>query len=195
MYNISFLHAEGPVAAEVWIDARHRLLRVSIPHVAVELVRDDIASVGTRVRALTHAGDETVSVRSEGFGLAATVTTPVERPQPADGWPAVLLVSGPGAPDRDGTFSDVPVFGQLAAALADAGFLVARYDRRGTGQSGGRPESAGSRSTPKTRAGWCAIWTIGTTWTGIASRWSGTRRADGRRCSPPRGNGGPTTWC
>ncbi len=143
MYNISFLHAEGPVAAEVWIDARHRLLRVSIPHVAVELVRDDIASVGTRVRALTHAGDETVSVRSEGFGLAATVTTPVERPQPADGWPAVLLVSGPGAPDRDGTFSDVPVFGQLAAALADAGFLVARYDRRGTGQSGGRPESAG----------------------------------------------------
>ena len=92
---------------------------------------------------LTHAGDEAVNVRSAGFGLAATVTVPVDRPRPAEGWPAVLLVSGPGAPDRDGTFSGVPVLGQLALALADAGFLVARYDRRGIGQSGGRPESAG----------------------------------------------------
>ena len=55
----------------------------------------------------------------------------------------MLLVSGPRAPDRDGTFAGVPVLGQLASTLADAGFLVARYDRRGTGQSGGRPESAG----------------------------------------------------
>ena len=143
VYSISFLYADGPVAAEVWIDARHRLARVSIPQVAVDVVRDDIGAVGTRVRALTHAGDEAVNVRSEGFGLAATVTVPVDRSPPADGWPAVLLVSGPGAPDRDGTFSGVPVFGHLAAALADAGFLVARYDRRGIGRSGGRPESAG----------------------------------------------------
>ena len=143
VYGVSFLHADGPVAAEVWTDARHRLLRVSIPHAALDLVRDDTAAVGTRVRALTHAGDERVGVPSEGFGLAATVTVPVDVPRPANGWPAVLLVSGPGAPDRDGTFSGVPVLGRLAAALADAGFLAARYDRRGTGQSGGRPESAG----------------------------------------------------
>ena len=143
VYGVSFLHADGPVAVEVWTDARRRLLRVSIPHAAVDLVRDDTAAVGTRVRALTHAGDERVGVRSEGFGLAATVTVPVDVPRPAAGWPAVLLVSGPGAPDRDGTFSGVPVLGRLAGALADAGFLAARYDRRGTGQSGGRPESAG----------------------------------------------------
>ena len=143
VYGVSFLHDDGPVAVEVWTDARHRLLRVSIPHVAVDLVRDDTAAVGTRVRALAHAGDERVGVRSEGFGLAATVTVPVDAPRPSAGWPAVLLVSGPGAPDRDGTFEGVPVLGQLAAALADAGFLAARYDRRGVGQSGGRPESAG----------------------------------------------------
>jgi alpha-beta hydrolase superfamily lysophospholipase len=35
------------------------------------------------------------------------------------------------------------VFGQLANALADAGYLVLRYDKRGIGQSGGRPETAG----------------------------------------------------
>ena len=142
-YGVSFLHADGPVAVEVWIDARHRLVRVSIPHVAVDLVRDDVAAVGAGVRAVAHAGDEKVNVRSAGFGLAATVTVPVGRPRPADGWPAVLLVPGPGAPTRDGAFSGVPVLGQLASGLADAGFLVARYDRRGIGQSGGRPESAG----------------------------------------------------
>ena len=143
VHDISFVHDDGTVAAEVWTDARHRLLRVSIPQAAVDLVRDDIGGVGSRIRAAAHPGDETASVRSEGFGLAATVTAPVDRPRPPDGWPAVLLVSGPGAPDRDGTFAGVPVLGQLASTLADAGFLVARYDRRGTGQSGGRPESAG----------------------------------------------------
>ena len=36
----------------------------------------------------------------------------------------------------------VPVLGQLAGALADAGFVAVRYDKRGHGQSGGRAESA-----------------------------------------------------
>jgi pimeloyl-ACP methyl ester carboxylesterase len=36
----------------------------------------------------------------------------------------------------------VPIFAQLAEALSEAGFLVVRYDPRGVGQSGGRPESA-----------------------------------------------------
>ncbi len=143
VHGISFVHDDGPVAAEVWTDARHRLLRVSIPQAALDLVRDDISGVGTRIRGAAHPGDETASVRSEGFGLAATVTAPVDRQRPPDGWPTVLLVSGWGAPDRDGTFGGVPVLGQLASTLADAGFLVARYDRRGTGRSGGRPESAG----------------------------------------------------
>jgi uncharacterized protein len=36
----------------------------------------------------------------------------------------------------------IPVLGQLAAGLVDAGFLVVRYDKRGAGQSGGRVETA-----------------------------------------------------
>ena len=39
--------------------------------------------------------------------------------------------------------------GQIANALADAGYLTVRYDRRGSGQSGGRSESA----TVETHAG------------------------------------------
>jgi dipeptidyl aminopeptidase/acylaminoacyl peptidase len=36
----------------------------------------------------------------------------------------------------------VPILGQLAGALAEAGFVAVRYDKRGHGQSGGRAESA-----------------------------------------------------
>jgi pimeloyl-ACP methyl ester carboxylesterase len=56
--------------------------------------------------------------------------------------PAVVLAGPVGAGDRDEFAFGVPVFAQLAAALADAGYAVLRYDKRGVGQSGGRPESA-----------------------------------------------------
>ena len=49
---------------------------------------------------------------------------------------------GPGRRDRDEFVAGIPIFAQLANALADAGFLVVRYDERGAGQSGGRQESA-----------------------------------------------------
>src|SRR5204863_9616059 len=42
----------------------------------------------------------------------------------------------------DETVFGIPVFAQLANALADAGFAVVRYDKRGVGQSGGRGEFA-----------------------------------------------------
>jgi pimeloyl-ACP methyl ester carboxylesterase len=56
--------------------------------------------------------------------------------------PAVVLVGGSGPTDRDGLAVGIPILGQIAGALADAGYLVVRYDKRGIGQSGGRAESA-----------------------------------------------------
>jgi hypothetical protein len=56
--------------------------------------------------------------------------------------PAVVLVSGSGPTDRDEVAYGIPIFGQLAGAIADGGFIVVRYDKRGVGQSGGRQESA-----------------------------------------------------
>jgi alpha/beta superfamily hydrolase len=50
-----------------------------------------------------------------------------------------VLVGGSGPTDRDGLAYGIPVLGEIAGALADAGFLVVRYDKRGIGQSGGRP--------------------------------------------------------
>ena len=53
-----------------------------------------------------------------------------------------MLIAGCGPLDRDETAYGIPIFAQLANALADAGFAVVRYDKRGVGQSGGRSEFA-----------------------------------------------------
>ena len=143
-YRITFVDPSQPLDAEVWIDENDRLLRVSLPYAALEVARRDIASVSARLTTdPPHPGSERVRVPAAGFSLATTVTAPVDLTPPADGrWPAVLLVPGTGPVDRDEIVSGVPIFRQLAWTLTDRGFVVARYDKRGFGQSGGRAESA-----------------------------------------------------
>lgn len=143
-YRITFVDPSQPLDAEVWVDENGRLLRVSLPYASLEVARRDIASVSARLTTdPPHPGSERVRVEAAGFSLATTVIAPVDVPPPPGGrWPAVVLVPGTGPVDRDETVSGVPVFRQLAWALADRGFVVARYDKRGYGQSGGRAESA-----------------------------------------------------
>ncbi|MEZ5285925.1 MAG: alpha/beta fold hydrolase [Vicinamibacterales bacterium] len=73
-----------------------------------------------------------------GFNLAGTFTRPAGE---AARLPAVVLIGGSGPTDRDETVAGIPIFGQLARGLVEAGFAVVRYDKRGVGQSGGRTES------------------------------------------------------
>lgn len=143
-YRLTFDNPEQPLAAEVWVDETQRLLRLSIPFASLDVVRQDLSAASTRLTAEAHPGDEQVRVQTDGFSLATTVTSPPETAPPAgaDGRAAVVLVPGPASSDRDGTRHGIPIFGQMAGALADGGVVVARYDRRGTGQSGGRAESA-----------------------------------------------------
>jgi len=80
-------------------------------------------------------------IPATGFNLGATLTRPANA-VPGARLPAVILLAGSGVADRDGLALGVPTLGQLAGALANAGFLAVRYDKRGYGQSGGRSESA-----------------------------------------------------
>jgi pimeloyl-ACP methyl ester carboxylesterase len=135
------LDAPGaPFELTLWADENGRLLRLSIPVQSIEIAREDIASVATRRVTVSRSNDEQVRVPANGFSLAATLS----KPEGATGrqLPAVILVAGSGSQDRDETAFGVPIFGQLAGRLADAGFVVLRYDKRGVGQSGGRIESA-----------------------------------------------------
>ena len=137
-FTIEFQNPSGPLAAEVTIDDRARLVRLEIGAAGLAVVRSDLATVATRVEPARNPTDTDVTIPASGFSLAGTITTP-----PATGrmrHPAVILVAGSGAVDRDETVAGIPIFTQLAQGLADHGFLVLRYDKRGVGQSGGRTE-------------------------------------------------------
>ena len=163
-YAIVFGNRSGPVAGEIWADEDGRLLRFTVPAQALEVAREDIAAVSSRIEKLGRKGDEQVFVPSNGFSLAATISKPpapsappatasqgpvapraqepVNPKTPMPRLPAVVLVPGSGQVDRDEAIAGIPIFAQLANVLSDAGFLVLRYDKRGVGQSGGRDESA-----------------------------------------------------
>jgi pimeloyl-ACP methyl ester carboxylesterase len=86
--------------------------------------------------------DSEMMIPGDGFNLAATVTAPASAAAARVRHPAVILVPGSGPVDRDETVAGIPIFAQLAGALAQQGFLVVRYDKRGVGRSGGRDERA-----------------------------------------------------
>ena len=132
--------AGSMIDAEVWIDANGKLLRFSVPLQGVDVVREDLASVSSRQVTISRPNDEQVKFGSNGVTLAGTLSKP--KAATAGKLPAVVLVSGSGPHDRDSVVFDIPIMGEVADALADAGFIVLRYDKRGFGQSGGRLDSA-----------------------------------------------------
>jgi pimeloyl-ACP methyl ester carboxylesterase len=140
VFTLALASTGGRSLMEIWIDDRGRLARLEMPEVSVVVIRDDLASVMARTEHVRHPGDEDLFVPANGFSLGATFTTPPSRPTRDAA--AVVLVSSPGPQDRDFTTYGVPIFGQLASALADAGYFVVRYDGRGVGRSGGRTENA-----------------------------------------------------
>jgi dienelactone hydrolase len=140
-FRLTFQNPSGPLPVDIWVDSRGRLARLEITSASLQVVREELASAMTRFEAVSHPGDEPAMIPASGFNLAATVTRPVGQQQKLR-LPAVILVPGSGQQDRNETVVGIPIFGQIANALADAGFLVIRYDKRGVAQSGGRSESA-----------------------------------------------------
>jgi pimeloyl-ACP methyl ester carboxylesterase len=137
-WQITFLNPSGEIPAEVWVEGG-RLVRFDMPSQSLSVARADVAAVSSRVVTGARPNDEQVFVRAAGFNLAATVSKPATASEPL---PAVILVGGSAAADRDETVAGVAIFSQLAGSIAEAGYLVVRYDKRGTGQSGGRTEVA-----------------------------------------------------
>ena len=79
------------------------------------------------------AEDVTFPNAGAGIVLAGTLTLPA-----GDGpFPAVVLLTGSGAQDRDETIFDHRPFAVWADALTRRGVAVLRYDDRGVGGSGG----------------------------------------------------------
>lgn len=137
-YEVVFQNPNGPLAASVTIDDRARLVRLDIPSANLRLVRTELAGVATRSQPVRNAADTDVLIPGAGFTLAGSMTMPQATGRLRH--PAVVLVAGSGSVDRDEVVAGIPIFAQLAGALAEQGFVVLRYDKRGVGQSGGRSE-------------------------------------------------------
>jgi uncharacterized protein len=139
-FAVQFVTAQ-PFESEVWVQPDGRLVRLVVATQSLDYARNDIVSVASRREPVSHPGDEQVRFQANGFMLAGTLSKPAGALPKGTRLPAIVLVSGGGDVDRDETVAETPVFGQLASALADAGFIAVRYDKRGVGQSGGRNES------------------------------------------------------
>lgn len=140
-YDVILLNPNSNTAVTITTDVQGNLLTVRIPSQGVDIVRADLASVTVRTHVHSNPGDEAVTIQATGFNIGATLTRP-PKTAPGTRLPAVILQAGFAANDRDGYIAGIPVIGQLAGALANAGFMAVRYDKRGYGQSGGRSESA-----------------------------------------------------
>jgi pimeloyl-ACP methyl ester carboxylesterase len=139
-YTLTLSDAKGSTTVNLYADDKGSLLRVNVPAIGLDVMREDLASSTARAVVHSNPGDEPVNIPATGFNLGATITKPTSAS--AARLPAVVLLSGAGADDRDGVLSAVPITGQLAGAIAGAGYIAVRYDKRGNGQSGGRAESA-----------------------------------------------------
>jgi pimeloyl-ACP methyl ester carboxylesterase len=138
--RIAILLPAGRLDADLWTDDNGRMIRFSVPLQSVEVVREDIAAVSSRSVTISRPNDQQINIPSNGFSLAGTLSRPAQ--STAARLPAVVLVGGSGPTDRDSLVAGIPIFGQIADALANAGYIVVRYDKRGIGQSGGRAEAA-----------------------------------------------------
>lgn len=138
-YDLVFENPDGDLPVSLTATTDGGLVRVNVAAAGIDVVRTDIAAATSRTQVFTNAGEEAVTIPVTGFNLAGTLTKPVRA---AGRLPAVVILPASGIGDRDGFGLGPPIYGQLAGALAEAGFLVVRYDKRGFGQSGGRSESA-----------------------------------------------------
>ena len=124
VYQLAVEQAERTLNVEMWVDEDRRLLRVKLPTADLDVMRQDLSLVSTRLSGVHLPGDSAERIPMTGFSVAATITTPVDREVPRSGWPVVILTPGTRSIDRDEHLFGVPIFAQLAAELSENGYLV-----------------------------------------------------------------------
>ena len=124
------LNADGTEAAGTWTQAGNSLpLTLKKTDKATELRRPQTPKAPFPYKAV----EVSYPNKTGGVTLAGTLTEP-EGPGP---FPALILISGSGAQDRDETLFEHKPFLVLADALTRRGVAVLRVDDRGVGGSTG----------------------------------------------------------
>lgn len=71
--------------------------------------------------------------KADSITIGATISSPVK----AGKYPAIIIVSGTGPQDRDGTMAGTKMFARIANYLTPKGYVVLRMDDRGVGKTTG----------------------------------------------------------
>lgn len=84
-----------------------------------------------------------ISAADGRISIAGTLT----KPDSSNRFPAIILISGSGAQDRDGSIGNHKPFKVLADFFTKSGFSVLRCDDRGAGETKGHPETIFNTTT------------------------------------------------
>jgi len=162
------------VGVTLWLDDAGRIVAFAQPSAALRYALETPASkaAADRQQAGTVAAQaalerhlesqsscidaHAVDVRSTGETLAGTLTVPVGVGRA----PALLLLPGSGAVDRDGNAAPVitnAMYKQLAYALGCQGYAVLRIDKLGIGASSGDGNAVTLDTYVQNTADWMAL--------------------------------------
>ncbi|UCF21281.1 MAG: alpha/beta fold hydrolase [Gemmatimonadota bacterium] len=147
-----YLNLANRLGAYVWLAENGTPLKLLVPLQSFTALDkeyqswDEQLTLGTTpaAGAVEDYEAEEVTFRSDTILLAGTLTLP----RGDERWPAVVLISGSGAQDRDENTPGpgglkLGIFRSIADALTRRGIAVLRYDDRGVGGSGGDLSAAG----------------------------------------------------
>ncbi|MFH1465921.1 MAG: alpha/beta hydrolase [Pseudomonadota bacterium] len=132
-------------ARTLWLDEQDRLLEAWPAADFLRLRREGLAPLEEPPPPMPDGVDREPLVAAGEFPLGVELTLPRAADTPV---PGVVLVHGSGDADRDGNSPAMPTWveRELAGQLSAAGYAVARYDKRGSGES--HPLATGPDAPP-----------------------------------------------
>ena len=125
---------------EIWTDAAHVPLLITVPAQKLKIVRKGSETLAAAIAPATpqpatasnsQFGSEEVTFANDTQKLVGTLTIPKTGTAP---FPAVVIISGSGPQDRDGS-TVLNLYRLIAERLSANGVAVLRVDDRGAGKS------------------------------------------------------------
>lgn len=133
-----FLRME-PIGLLAFVDEKNRPLVLIYPFESRRLVRDGFQSFQAPRRSELVPPEGVVETEITWESGSLEIAGSMVLPRAGAGLPAVLLLGGAGAVDRDGNTLDLrlDLYRSIAYTLGEAGIASVRYDKRGVGKSEG----------------------------------------------------------
>lgn len=101
--------------------------------IAIALTSVFLFAVGQLSAQNIKSKDVVFKSKADSITIGATISSP----EKAGKYPAIIIASGTGAQDRDGTMGGTKMFARIANYLTPKGYIVLRMDDRGIGKTTG----------------------------------------------------------